>query len=241
MDTPSLRDELKRFGVKALPKRQAVKKLVEIYEYTHRHKLKRSVSCADFSSTASSCSLKKSVSSCQLVGDEIELAARQMNLEKVAKNKKKTLKKTVSDVGFQRKEETEEPVRSLIKINSKKSRQEKSIDDEILALNSDESETEESASQATKSGRQKKSMEEEELRQFAYDFIMNDQRIYLDVLNYVPLDFECIHSTMQAKAAPRKVNNKMLMKVLDEYCITFTLKSLNTRGGNSKVKSRKKH
>lgn len=39
MDTPNLKIELKRFGIKALPKRQAILKLTEIYEYTHRHKL----------------------------------------------------------------------------------------------------------------------------------------------------------------------------------------------------------
>ena len=32
MDTPNLKGELKRFGIKPLSKKQAVKKLVEIYE-----------------------------------------------------------------------------------------------------------------------------------------------------------------------------------------------------------------
>lgn len=39
MDTPNLKNELKKYGIKALPKRQAILKLVEIYQYTHRHKL----------------------------------------------------------------------------------------------------------------------------------------------------------------------------------------------------------
>ena len=39
MNTPNLKVELKKYGIKALPKRQAILKLTEIYEYTHRHKL----------------------------------------------------------------------------------------------------------------------------------------------------------------------------------------------------------
>jgi len=64
--------------------------------------------------------------------------------------------------------------------------------------------------------------------------------MYLDVLNYVPLDYENLYSQLQASVAPRKVNNKILMKILDEYCITFTLKSLNTRGNLNKAKNDKK-
>eukprot|EP00075_Anas_platyrhynchos_P035453 XP_027324706.1 structure-specific endonuclease subunit SLX4 isoform X2 [Anas platyrhynchos] len=36
METPQLKKELKRFGVRALPKRQMVLKLKEIFQYTHR-------------------------------------------------------------------------------------------------------------------------------------------------------------------------------------------------------------
>ncbi|NXG07994.1 SLX4 endonuclease, partial [Sakesphorus luctuosus] len=36
METPQLKKELRRFGVRALPKRQMVLKLKEIFQYTHR-------------------------------------------------------------------------------------------------------------------------------------------------------------------------------------------------------------
>ncbi|NXS23768.1 SLX4 endonuclease, partial [Mystacornis crossleyi] len=36
METPQLKKELSRFGVRALPKRQMVLKLKEIFQYTHR-------------------------------------------------------------------------------------------------------------------------------------------------------------------------------------------------------------
>jgi len=48
MNTPDLKLELKKYGIKPLTKKQAVKKLVEIYEYTHKSKLKRSASCMGF-------------------------------------------------------------------------------------------------------------------------------------------------------------------------------------------------
>lgn len=47
MNTPTLKAELKKYGVKPLSKKQSVKKLVEIYEFTHKNKLKRSTSCMD--------------------------------------------------------------------------------------------------------------------------------------------------------------------------------------------------
>ncbi len=48
MNTPDLKFELKKYGIKPLTKKQAVKKLVEIYQYTHKSKLKRSASCMGF-------------------------------------------------------------------------------------------------------------------------------------------------------------------------------------------------
>lgn len=47
MNTPNLKEELKRYGVKPLSKKQSIKKLVEIYEFTHRKKLKKARSCMD--------------------------------------------------------------------------------------------------------------------------------------------------------------------------------------------------
>lgn len=47
MNTPNLKEELKRYGVKPLSKKQSIKKLVEIYEFTHRKKLKKATSCMD--------------------------------------------------------------------------------------------------------------------------------------------------------------------------------------------------
>ena len=204
MDTPSLRDELKRFGVKALPKKQAVKKLVEIYEFTHRHKFKRSASCVNFSHVASLATrFPRTISDLPL--NEIDLVAKQMNLEKIDKPKsKKQLKKTISDVGFQQRPAAESTARSFVKIGSKaKAISEKTIDEKMMELASEDSEAEENSSSQAKNSRQKKSMLEEELREFVYDLITKDKRIYMDVLNYVPVDFDCIHTTMQINDAPR--------------------------------------
>ena len=250
MDTPNLKGELKRFGIKPLSKKQAVKKLVEIYEFTHRNTLKRSASCLDINETTSRG---------DMANREIENAAKQMNLETnntKAKKSAKSLKKTVSDIGFQRHEIPMPPppapttTQPLIRIglnnnkkkaagkankSNKNSLQDQTIDDHMLALaNADDSDSgTESASQMStqqKASRKKKTIEEDELKEFIYDYIRNDENIYLDVLNYIPLDYEGLLNQLQVALAPRKVNNKVLMKILDEFCVTFTLKSLNTRG-----------
>jgi hypothetical protein len=274
MDTPNLKSELKRFGMKPLSKKQAVKKLVEIYEFTHRHKLKRSASCLDLNSAITSERVSTWASNSTTTNIEVAEAAEQMNMQnKKSKKASKNLKKTVSDVGFQRPADPLHPPiapppppppalvstqSSFVKIGSKKTKPSKSaksdkrlqdltIDDHMLALaNGDEEASDSdselvSASQMStqqKVSRKKKTIEEEELKLFIYDYIKSDEDIYLDVLNYVPLDYESLYGKLQVALAPLKVNNKTLMKILDEYCVTFTLKSLNTRGNlNNKAKT----
>jgi hypothetical protein len=252
MDTPNIKNELKRYGIKPLTKKQAVKKLVEIYEFTHRDKLKRSVSYQNLVETSA-----PQTSS----NYEIENAARIMNLEKESnkKTKSKSIKKTVSDIGFQKNVFIEPAVpsppppcssngiattKSLIKIGSKKKNKnlEKTIDDHMLAIaNEEDSDTDSEIctqlSTQQKATKKKKTIEENELNDFFNEFIRNNENMYLNVLNYIPLDYENLYSQLQASLAPRKINNKMLMKILDEYCITFTLKSLNTRGNLNKAKN----
>lgn len=86
-----------------------------------------------------------------------------------------------------------------------------------------------------------KNLDEIELRDYVSSFIRNDEEIYLSVLNYVPLDIENIHSRLQALLAPRRANNKLLMKILDEFCVTFTMKNCSTKTHQGKPKYQKKH
>ncbi len=234
MNSPFLKDHLKKYGLKALPKKQAIKKLVEIYEYTHRHKLSK---------------LKKSYS-CMDLDQDVERAAKDMNLESSGKNsktKKKTLKKTVSDVNLTNKPESS--YRTSATTSSKNKIKELvahecTLDEKLLELAEQDSEESDSSPHllltATQK-RQRKTLDENELKQVVYEYIKNDPNLHLSVLNYDPLDFEQFMNNLQTQVAPKKVNSKSLMKILDNFCVTFTLKSLNTRGANSKVRSKKKH
>lgn len=247
-----------------MSKKQAVKKLVEIYEFTHKHKLQRSQSCTDLNSKppkerdfvapkAKPVSSSTNLNFDLLSGDEqlLEEAAREMNLEKVSKPpKKKTLKKTVSDIGYQMNSGNVSQQPSLLKIGVKpkkkttqKELQECTLDEQMLEIieRNDDSEASETSPSLKSSqiNKTNKTLDAEETRQITSDLIKSDENLYLSILNYEPVDYESFLKRVQETVAPRKINQKFLMHILDEYCITFTLKSLNTRGGG-KVKSKKK-
>lgn len=263
MDTPELKNELKKYGVKALPKKQAVKKLTEIYEFTSRkenkNSFKRSQSCMNFktnstsmknSSSVNEIASKKFTEKSKLKDceeEDLDSMAKIMNLEALGtqKNKKKILKKTVSDLGASSSHS------GFVKIGAKKNKNlEMTLDEVMLDLvdeenDEDTSEASEPSASQKKSGnllkeKVKKSLNEEETRECVFNVIKSDNNLYLRVLNYEPLDYEFFFTSLQTSLAPRKCNNKILMKVLDEFCVTFTLKNLNSRG-LSKVKSKKKH
>lgn len=187
-----------------------------------------------------------------LSGDELilEQAAREMNLEKVSKPpRKKTLKKTVSDIGFQMNSGSASQQPSLLKIGvkpkkkmSQKELQECTLDEQMLEIIENDESDASDASPSLKSSqlnKKNKTLDMEETRQVASDLIKGDENLYLSILNYEPVDYENFLNRIQETVVPRKINQKFLMHILDEYCITFTLKNLNTRGGG-KVKSKKK-
>ncbi|RNA04068.1 Structure-specific endonuclease subunit SLX4, partial [Brachionus plicatilis] len=269
METPDLKSELKKYGVKALPKKQAVKKLTEIYQFTSRKQNKnafpRSQSCVNFKTTSNSMKSSNSVNeiaSKKLVeksnfedGEEdFDSMAKIMNLESLGtqKSKKKVLKKTVSDLGTCRTSQSVSSSQSgFVKIGAKKNKNLEMTLDEVLLDMVDEDDDEETSEASEPSGIQKKggkllkekikkTLNEDETRECVFNVIKSDNNLYLSVLNYEPLDYEYFFTTLQASLAPRKCNNKILMKILDEFCVTFTLKNLNTRGA-SKVRSKKKH
>ncbi len=69
-----------------------------------------------------------------------------------------------------------------------------------------------------------------DIKQIVFDFISNNQLIYLNVLNFEPLDFKVFSEQLANELKLlKKIEDKTLMRILDEYGITFTLKSLNSR------------
>ncbi len=104
---------------------------------------------------------------------------------------------------------------------------------------SDEDESTSSNTQRTK--KIKKNLDEIELREYVCRYLRNDEHFYLNVLNYIPLDLDSFHSNLQQSLAPRRANSKLLMKVLDEFCVTFTMKNCSTKTHQGKPKYQKKH
>ena len=111
--------------------------------------------------------------------------------------------------------------------------------------NQEESEDDDSNQQSIFTSSQKakkiaKNLDEAELREYVCNFIRSDEELHLNALNYIPLDFESVHARLQECLAPRRANNKLLMKVLDEFCVTFTLKNCSTKTHQGKPKYKKK-
>ena len=204
MNTPNLKNELKRFGIKALPRKQAVRKLVEIYEYTHRNKLsRRSKSCTDLIQESSNLSKK-------IVMEQEETT------KSILKPKKTKLKKTLSNIDALAKDKTKETA----------------ITNDIAVFETDDQ------IPLSQPQSQTNSLSQEEIKRVIFDFIRNNSELYDKVLNYEPLDFEGFFQ--QVKSLEKfKISTKTLMHILDEQCVTFTLK--NMRSKISKIKSRKKN
>lgn len=88
--------------------------------------------------------------------------------------------------------------------------------------------------------KQSKILDEAETKKFIAEFIQNEPNYYLNVLSYEPVEYDKFFAEVQAALNPRRVNNKVLMRCLDEYCVTFTLKALNVKSfGSQRAKTNK--
>ena len=261
MDTPDLKNELKRFGIKALPKKQAIKKLVEIFEYTSRkaltatNKMGRSQSCINFkeatSEPASKSTSKLLVS--KNSNKETAVTSRKnppdTNLDSVSKK----LKKTKSDVCSNSVHSSHsvisssQPATSVNVVGDLKNYYffEDDNDENNTALTASQGNNAISETQKLlKMKRATKTLDEEETKKLMLDIIKNNKNLYLSILCYETLDFENFSNELQQNAAisDKKINTKFVMKILDEMCVTFTLKNLHSNKiPSNKVKSRKKN
>lgn len=230
MGTPDLKSELKKFGVKPLSKKQAIKKLVEIYEYTSRPRgarksnMPRSQSCMDFGSivekTVEPEPVKESTKSFVKIGVKSKQTARKLT-------------KYNSDVGMRRgvttiDEDEEPPVKRRAMEKLDEEMNELEATDEVLSTQA-----------GGKSKRASKTLDESETKKTVLEFLKSDNELYMQVLNYEPIDLEKFMRDLQANLNEKKLNNKFLMKVLDELCVTFTMKNINSH--KTKVKTKKKN
>ena len=69
---------------------------------------------------------------------------------------------------------------------------------------------------------------DDEIKQEVFNFIFNDSELYTNVLNYEPLDFENFYQQIKG-LGKFKISTKFLMHILDEKCVTFTMKSIRFR------------
>ncbi len=166
MGTPIIKNCLKKFGIKYLPKKQAIKKLTEIYEYTHKKKSKNLRRSQSFSETT--CSSSKNDHN----------------------NKKSNLIKK------------SESTQNLYFFNN---------DVEFKSC--------------SKGKKEKILITDFQLKSFVNDIIKIDENLFQSILNYEPINYDEFLIFIQSSLKPNKFNNQSLMKVLDEFGITFTLKN----------------
>jgi hypothetical protein len=271
MNTPDLKDELKKFGIKPLSKKQAVKKLFEIFEFTNKDKVKnkskmrRSQSFSSFNSLRTdSPSLiisKPPISQPQFTGTLPPIPGQIRKEPRVLLNVKASKKNTAMS-------KSEDQIESSKKLKKTKSdlglnkhlenwTSDNQFDDEYSGFGYTQAPTSScTQTQATPSKsdftssqkplvkvkRSSKVLEEPETIKLVEDYIKSEKNVYLKILNYEAVDFEKFLHDIQDLAAQneKKINNKTVMKILDEFCVTFTLKNISNRN-NSKVKTKKKN
>lgn len=131
--------------------------------------------------------------------------------------------------------------------------QECTLDDKLLEMIEQEDENDDEELSSPEKGllltgsqrarkKHSKILDENETRQFVSDYIKNEPNCYLSVLSYEPIDYEKFLAEIQAALNPRRVQNKVLMKCLDELCVTFTLKALNVKSfGSQRAKTTTRH
>ncbi|KAF6775000.1 hypothetical protein AHF37_05276 [Paragonimus kellicotti] len=64
---------------------------------------------------------------------------------------------------------------------------------------------------------------QEELKAAILNYIRANEELYLNVLTYTPIDFDSLHQTL--KSTGLHIAARKLMDILDEQCVTFTLRN----------------
>ncbi|NXY48113.1 SLX4 endonuclease, partial [Ceuthmochares aereus] len=198
METPELKKELKRFGVRALPKRQMVLMLKEIFQYTHRDV------DSDFEEEipASQPPLQKSPAKC----------SRQPEADQRAGGKKHS----------SRADDGEDPVLSASQESALSSLDGSDIsfgsqssfvnEFEACAFASEEEEEELPASQAA--------AREEDKQEAIRCYIRSNTALYNRILFYEPIELAELHAELKQNGI--KISQAKLLDFLDAHCITFT-------------------
>ncbi|NXD62411.1 SLX4 endonuclease, partial [Eolophus roseicapillus] len=200
METPQLKKELSRFGVRALPKRQMVLKLKEIFQYTHQDV------DSDF---------------------EDEIPFSQPPLQKSPAKRSRQPQANRAGGGKRAKRwslaaDGEEPMFSASQESTVSSLDGSDISFgsqssfmngfEACASQSEEEEEEFPASQAA--------AREEEKMEAVRCYIRSNTALYNKVLFYEPVELADLHTELKQNGI--RISRAKLLDFLDAHCITFT-------------------
>ncbi|KFU87998.1 Structure-specific endonuclease subunit SLX4, partial [Chaetura pelagica] len=195
METPQLKKELSRFGVRALPKRQMVLKLKEIFQYTHQDM------DSDF---------------------EDEIPSSQPPLQKSPAKRAGQPKAGRAAERWSMAADGEEPKLSASQESAVSSVDGSDISFgsqssllngfEACAFASEEEEEELPASQAA-------AREEAKLEAIRC-YIRSNTALYHKVLFYEPIELAELHTELKQNGI--KISKAKLLDFLDAHCITFT-------------------
>ncbi|NXT84695.1 SLX4 endonuclease, partial [Zapornia atra] len=197
METPQLKKELRRFGVRALPKRQMVLKLKEIFQYTHQDV------DSDFEDEIPSSQppLQKPPTK-RPRQSKAEQAGGKQRLSLAADGEEEMLSAS-----------QESAVSSVDGSDISFSSQSSLVNGfEACAFASEEEEEELPASQAA--------AREEEKLEAVRSYIRSNTALYHKILFYEPIELAALH--VELKQNGIRISKAKLLDFLDTHCITFT-------------------
>ncbi|NWI54680.1 SLX4 endonuclease, partial [Calyptomena viridis] len=195
METPQLKKELSRFGVRALPKRQMVLKLKEIFQYTHQDTdsdFEDEIPCSQPLPQKSPAKLRQQLKAGR-AADRGSLAADVEEPMLSASQESAASSLDGSDISFGSQSSF---------VNGF----------EACAFASEEEEEEFPASQAA--------AREEEKLEAVRSYIRSNTALYNRILFYEPLELADLHTELKQNGI--KISKAKLLDFLDAQCITFT-------------------
>ncbi|KFR12013.1 Structure-specific endonuclease subunit SLX4, partial [Opisthocomus hoazin] len=199
METPQLKKELSRFGVRALPKRQMVLKLKEIFQYTHQDV------DSDFEDEIPSSQPPPQKSPAKHSGQS--KADRTAERWSLAAGPEEPMLSTSQESAVSSVDGSD------ISFGSQSSGAGSFINGfEACAFASEEEEEELAASQAA--------AREEEKLEAVRCYIRSNTALYHKVLFYEPIELAELHAELKQNGI--KISQAKLLDFLDAHCITFT-------------------
>ncbi|XP_032219956.2 uncharacterized protein LOC5519269 [Nematostella vectensis] len=254
MDTPQLKNKVKEYGVRAMPKKRMVKKLKEIYQYTHpgappqeeqRPDKKRSNRGRKQAPRGKGKGKRAPASQRQLSSeseDDQEAIKKQFSLKQTSEtqlNKISRVKSTVS---------TQKPAMSGSEEEMIGVRDASNKDDvETVSQSSEESDKEDeefgevSVLMENEHATASQQVNSDDLKQTLLKYMTGDRDLHFKILTYQPM--QVVHLHEQIKSDGIKCPISKLVDFLDEQCISFTTAGSrqtqrNRRRGKTKPSAR---